>query len=198
MSQAKANQRAVFLDRDGVVIRDQGFVESSAQLELFPDAPAALARLAGAGFRLIVVTNQAVVARGLISETELDGIHADLRAQLLQANGPKLDALYYCPHHPNADLVEFRRDCDCRKPRPGMLTRAAEEWRIELAQSFLIGDRVTDILAGKNAGCRTILLETGRHADAPIQTSDPINAETQADARFASLTEATKWILGQA
>lgn len=197
MNETAATQRAVFLDRDGVIVRDKGFVESPDKLELFPDTPKALTRLANAGHLLIAVTNQAIVARGMISEAELERIHDSLRARLIDAGGPALDAIYYCPHHPNADLTEYRKDCDCRKPRPGMLIQAAAEWRLDLARCFLIGDRVTDILAGKRAGCQTVLLETGRHADAPIETFEPIDPETRADATFTSLAEAADWILEQ-
>ncbi len=165
--------RAAFLDRDGVLIPDFGVVTHAHQLGLLAGVPEALCRLKLAGFQLILVTNQAVVARGLISEEELDTLHEALQDLLASHGAPKLDAIYACPHHPNADLLRYRVECQCRKPRPGLLTRAAAENDLDLGRSFMIGDRLTDVAAGHRAGCRTMLLETGQHLAPPIQTVDP-------------------------
>jgi len=143
----------VFLDRDGTICRDPGRARPAA-LRLLPGVPAALGELRRAGFRLIVVTNQAAVARGVLMERELDGEHKGLAAQLL-ASGVGLDAVYYCPHHAAAPLARYRLACSCRKPEPGLLLRAARENGIDPARSYMVGDKASDIAAGRRAGCRS-------------------------------------------
>jgi len=166
--------KAAFLDRDGVLVSDSGLVTEAGQFVLLEGVPEALWLLKRAGFRLIVVTNQAVVARGLISENDLLGLHDALQDLLVAQGAPKLDAIYACPHHPNANLPEYKIECHCRKPRPGLLLQAAKDNDLDLRQSFMIGDRLSDIAAGQSAGCRTILVQTGQHLAAPIQTVDPL------------------------
>lgn len=168
---------AVFLDRDGVLLDDA--------LDVMPGAPEALRALHDAGFALVVVTNQTVVSRGLATEEEVAEVHRRLREQL-----PELDAFYVCPHHPNADVERYRVECDCRKPRPGLLLRAADELDLDLAKSWMVGDRVSDVAAGAAAGCRTILLRTGAHDEPPIVSPDPIDPELRADAECDTLAEA--------
>ena len=164
--------KAVFLDRDGVLVRDTGLITNSSQFVILEGVPKALWLLKRAGFRLIVVTNQAVVARGLISEGDLVGLHDSMQRLLMAKGAPKLDAIYACPHHPNANIPEYRLECHCRKPRAGLLLQAAKENDIALGQSFMIGDRLTDIAAGQRAACGTILVQTGQHLAAPIQVVD--------------------------
>lgn len=186
---------AVFLDRDGVLIEDRDLLVDSAQIRVLEGVPEALNRLRAAGFRLVVVTNQPVVARGLITERELDAIHARMQELLEQAGSPPLDAIYSCPHHPNATLPEYRVACDCRKPRPGMLRSAASEHGLDLGASFLVGDRLTDVAAGARAGCRTVLV-TSRHTySPPIVTPDPLDDLPQPDFVCANLAAAVDWIL---
>jgi D-glycero-D-manno-heptose 1,7-bisphosphate phosphatase len=162
---------AVFLDRDGVLIEDRGLLVDPAGIRILPGVPAALRKLKEAGFFLAVVSNQAVVARGLISPRDLDALNTRIRGLLEAAGAPPLDAAYFCPHHPEAALPRYRVVCDCRKPRPGSLLRAAREYGLDLAASFMVGDRMTDIAAGTAAGCRTVLLETGQHDAPPIVTA---------------------------
>lgn len=190
-----SGQAAVFLDRDGVLVEDRGVLLSAAEICIPPAVPPALGDLAAAGFRLIVVTNQAVVARGLISEDELRAIHAEIERQLSAAGAPKLDAIYYCPHHPEATLPEYRVVCDCRKPKPGAFLRASREFDVDLAASFMVGDRLTDVAAGQAAGCRTVLLETGRHTDPPIVTPGDWDRQCRPDYVCSDLQAAAQWIL---
>lgn len=190
-----APTRAVFLDRDGVVVPDDGPLLAPAGVRLLADAPAALAALKTAGFALVLVTNQAVVARGLISEVKLDAIHVELNRRLRTAGGPALDAVYACPHHPHADVPAYRTICDCRKPRPGMLLRAAREHGLDLAASVMVGDRMTDIAAGAKAGCRTVLIEGPQTGAPPIVTADPLDPTVRPDHTCSSLTDAVRWIL---
>lgn len=188
-------RKAVFLDRDGVLVRDDGLVTSPHQLHLLPGVGTALRQLGGADWRLVVVTNQAVIARGLINESELHAIHAHL-AHLLERDGaPPLTAIKYCPHHPQATIPQWHIDCPCRKPKPGMLLASAAEFDLSLDHCVMIGDRPSDIAAGHAAGCRTILLETGHHLDPPISGAS-MQPEPIPDHRCTDLTSAAQWILG--
>ena len=191
-------RRAVFLDRDGVLVDDQGFLVRAEQICLLEGVPAALRRLKAAGMFLAVVSNQAVVARGLISECELQDLNRLVLEQVERCGGPRLDAVYYCPHHPEATLPEYRAACPCRKPRPGMLVQAAAEHGLDLQASFLIGDRMSDILAGHSAGCRTVLVLCGRHDAPPIVTVDPPDFACRPDHTCLDLQAAADWIVRQA
>jgi D-glycero-D-manno-heptose 1,7-bisphosphate phosphatase len=154
-----------------------------------------LRRLRENGFRLIVVSNQAVVARGMIAPEGVEAIHEQLQRMLEEAGAPRLDAIYFCPHHPEADLSEYRVDCDCRKPRPGSLLRAAEEHDLDLAASFMIGDRMTDIAAGAAAGCRTVLLKTPGGEAPPPTAAEPPEGWQPPDRVCPDLPSAVEWIL---
>lgn len=148
---------AVFLDRDGVLVRERGFITRPDQLEILAGVPQALSALRGAGFRVVIVTNQSALARGLLDETGLAKIHEAL-SRRLKASGASWDALYCCPHHPTEGQGENRRDCECRKPRPGMLLRAAREMGLDCSRSWMVGDSARDMEAGRAAGCRTLAL----------------------------------------
>jgi len=187
--------RAVFLDRDGVLIEDRGLLLDDADARLVEGVTEALARLHAAGFRLIVVSNQAVIARGLRSEAEVRATQAAIEARLRAAGGPPLDGFYFCPHHPHADVPAYRLACDCRKPRPGLLVQAARERGIDLGRSTMIGDRVTDVLAGRAAGSRTVLVRTGAHDAPPIEAPDEVPVDVKADMECDRLVEAVDWIL---
>ncbi|HEY4134066.1 MAG TPA: D-glycero-beta-D-manno-heptose 1,7-bisphosphate 7-phosphatase [Alphaproteobacteria bacterium] len=155
---------AVFLDRDGTIVEDVDYLTRPEQLRLIPGAAAAIRTLNARAVPVVVVTNQSAVARGLLSEDELAAVHGELRARLA-AEGARLDAIYYCPHHPEGSGA-YRRDCDCRKPMPGMLRQAARDLGLDLAASAMVGDSVRDLEAGAAAGCRTlILVRTGHGAD---------------------------------
>lgn len=144
-------RRAALLDRDGVLNVDHGYVGRIADFEWLPGVPAALAQLQQAGYALVVITNQSGIARGYYSEADFAALTAHMRAELA-AQGVTLDAVYHCPHLPQAELAAYRQDCDCRKPRPGMITRAAAELGLDLAASCLFGDKPGDIQAGRAAG----------------------------------------------
>ncbi|MCK5806298.1 MAG: HAD family hydrolase [Lentisphaeria bacterium] len=147
----------VFLDRDGTVIVEKNYLSDPAQVELLPGAGAGLRRLRTLGFGLILITNQAGVGRGFFPERDVLLVHARL-AELLEREQVQLDAVYYCPHHPDAG-------CGCRKPRPGMLDRAISEFDIDLTRSVVIGDKPSDIGLGESRGLRTILVRTGEGAE---------------------------------
>jgi D-glycero-D-manno-heptose 1,7-bisphosphate phosphatase len=142
--------RAVFLDRDGTLMVDTGYPRDPAEVRLLPGATVALTRLKEHGFRLVVVSNQSGIARGLVTQEEARAVH-DRFVGCLAAQGVVLDGVYYCPHGPDGS-------CDCRKPRPGLLKRAAEELGLDLERSFAVGDLPRDVEAGVAAGCRAFLL----------------------------------------
>lgn len=157
-------QRAVFLDRDGTLNRYVGFLRHIDEFELLRGVGEAVRCINASGYLAVVVTNQPVIARGEVTVPQLDEIHRKMET-LLGAEGAYLDALYYCPHHPHkgyeGEVPELKIDCSCRKPKPGMLLTAAEELNIDLSASFMVGDGENDILAGKAAGCRTVLIGDG-------------------------------------
>jgi D,D-heptose 1,7-bisphosphate phosphatase len=161
---AKSKRRAVFLDRDGTINEESGFITSPEQIRLLPGAAEAIRRLNDSPYLAICVTNQPVIARGAATLADLEAIHARLDT-LLGDEGAYLDDLLFCPHHPDGgfagEIAAYKIDCDCRKPKPGMLLRAAERHNIDLTRSYMIGDRTADIAAGAAAGCVTIGLATG-------------------------------------
>lgn len=154
--------KAVFLDRDGTLNYEiKGDLTRPAQLRLYKNVPEALKLLRQAGYKLIVVTNQSLIARGLIPESGLGLIHQRLKG-LLDKKGVRLDRIYYCPHHPTRGTVKrFTKVCDCRKPEPGMLKQAIRDFRVDPKQSFFIGDTVRDMGAARKMGIKFILLLTG-------------------------------------
>jgi len=158
-----AGRAAVFLDRDGVLNEERSHVRRPEDLVLISGAVAAVRRLNESDFDVIVVTNQSIVARGGLSEEELDGVHLHLR-QLLEEGGAHLDALYYCPHHPNpgvGGVAAFAMTCSCRKPAVGMVERAARERGVDLKRSWMIGDSSSDMEMARRSGLRAILVRTG-------------------------------------
>ncbi len=160
MSHKLSVNRAVFLDRDGVINREVDVLRSIKQLRLLPNAARAIKKINNLGFLAVIVTNQPVIARGWLTEKEVEEIHAVL-GKRLKIGGAKIDAIYSCPHHPNANLKKYRMECSCRKPNTGLIKKAAKELNINLKKSFMVGDRTADILAGKRAGLKTILVKTG-------------------------------------
>lgn len=154
--------KAAFLDRDGTVIRDVGYLNDPKQIEFLPGSLEAIRLLNQAGYKVIIITNQAGVARRLISENQLQVIDKTLQKLILNSGGI-IDGIYYCPHHPDHGLYPYRRVCDCRKPAPGNLLKAAKDHQIDLSQSWMIGDKDGDIGAGKNAGTKTAFVKTGLH-----------------------------------
>lgn len=194
MQSDEAGRPAIFLDRDGVILEEGGFVLDPDDLRIVPGAPEALGRLERAGFELVVVTNQAAVARGLTGEDKVAEIHGLLTSRLA-AEGAHIAAIYVCPHHPSADVPEYRIICDCRKPRPGLILRAADELGLDVRTSFMIGDRVTDIAAGASAGCRTVLVRTGAHLEPTIELVEPLDPDLRPDHACDDLRAAVDWIL---
>lgn len=160
----KNKQKAIFLDRDGTINKYVGFLRNIDDFELLPGAAEAVKKINNAGYLAIVATNQPVIARGEVTVPELDRIHEKMET-LLGKEGAYLDGLYYCPHHPHkgyaGEIPELKIECECRKPKPGMLYQAAADFNIDLAASWMIGDGENDIRAGQAAGVRTVLIGEG-------------------------------------
>jgi D-glycero-D-manno-heptose 1,7-bisphosphate phosphatase len=155
------SRKAAFIDRDGVLNEERAFVHRAEDFVLIPGAVEALRELKAAGYLIVVVTNQSGIARGLYSEADYLALTAHMRERLA-AEGISLDAVEYCPHLPDAPLAAYRLECDCRKPKPGMLRRSIQALDIEPGASLLAGDRLSDVEAGRGAGIgRCLLVRTG-------------------------------------
>lgn len=162
--------RAVFLDRDGVITREPPhYAHSISQLNLISKSAEAIRLLNEGGLIVIIASNQSGIARGYYREEDTELFNQVLKEKLAE-EGARIDAIYYCPHLPEAKIERYRVDCNCRKPRLGMLTRAEKELNIDLKQSFMVGDKSSDIEAGKRAGCQTIMVKTG-HGTEELQNN---------------------------
>ena len=151
-------RNVLFLDRDGVINVDVGYLSDPAQLEFIPGAIEAMKEAQTRGYDIIVVTNQSGVARGYYTEEDVQALHADM-SRRLAAEGVSILAYYYCPHHPEGTVEAYKKACDCRKPNPGMLTKAIEEWNVDVDGSFLVGDKPSDVEAAEAIGMRAYPFE---------------------------------------
>lgn len=157
--------KAVFIDRDGVINEERNYVHRISDFVLLPGVIEGLILLRDAGYRLIVVTNQAGIARGYYDKADMDLLHDYLREQLA-LHGLVLDAIFFCPHHPEGRIKALAIECDCRKPSPGMLLEAAKYFDINLSTSVMIGDKLSDVQAGKRAGVGcTVIVKSGHDMD---------------------------------
>jgi D-glycero-D-manno-heptose 1,7-bisphosphate phosphatase len=181
---------AVFLDRDGTLSEERGFIDRLELLEIFPWTSDAIRLLNRAGFAVVVVTNQSAIGRGIIDLAFLQSVH-DTFDRHLAKSGARVDRYYHCPHHPDAPLPEYRTVCRCRKPGPGMIEQAAGELGLDLTRSFMVGDRPIDVACGHAAGVRSVLVRSGHSSggtEAPAGLAEP-------DAILNNLMEAVGWIL---
>lgn len=172
-------QKAIFIDRDGTINKYVGFLRDIEAFELLPDAAEAIKLINASGYLAIVVTNQPVIARGEVTFSELEDIHNKMET-LLGCEGAYVDGIYFCPHHPDkgyeGEVAELKIQCECRKPKPGMLVAASQDFNISLNDSWMIGDGENDILAGKNAGCRTVLIGKEKNFGADMKASSMLDA----------------------
>ncbi|PKN35566.1 MAG: D,D-heptose 1,7-bisphosphate phosphatase [Deltaproteobacteria bacterium HGW-Deltaproteobacteria-19] len=182
-----AGQRAAFLDRDGTINEEVGYLDRIEKLRILPGAIDAIGMLNRGGLKVVVVTNQSGIARGLFNEAFVEKTHRHLQ-DLLHERGARIDGFYFCPHHPTEGLGPYRLDCPCRKPKPGLLIRAAAEMGLALEDSFMIGDMPKDVEAGIRAGARGILVRTGYGREVPALPEAAYIAE--------DLSDAAHWILG--
>ena len=181
---------AVFLDRDGTLSEERGFIDRLELIEIFPWTSDAIRLLNRAGFAVVVVTNQSAIGRGIIDLAFLQSVHDALDRHFTKS-GARVDRYYFCPHHPDAPLPEYRMACRCRKPGPGMIEQAAADLGLDLSRSFMVGDRPIDVASGHAAGVRSVLVRSGHSSggsDAPAGLREP-------DAILNNLMEAVGWIL---
>ena len=186
--------KAVFLDRDGTVNEEVGYLRDLADLRLIPGAGAAIKRLNDEGLLVVLVTNQSGIARGYFSEALLRAIHDRLK-QMLDGEGARLDGIYYCPHHPTAGNSHYTKECDCRKPGTGLIDMASRDLAIDVKQSYVVGDKWSDVELGQRAGAHSILVRTGYGSDEegsvrPSSLSAP-------DFIAHTINEAVEWIIEQ-
>jgi D-glycero-D-manno-heptose 1,7-bisphosphate phosphatase len=175
--------RAVFLDRDGVIIEDTGYIGDIARVKFLPGVGQAIKQLNSKNFKVIIISNQAGVARGYFSEEDVRAVNTHIQEKLAEKQAA-IDGIYYCPHHIEGVIEKYTVDCDCRKPKTGMIENAVRDFHIDLEKSFIIGDNASDVEAGRRAGCRTVLITaTGKGADAA------------ADHSANDLPDAVKWLL---
>jgi D-glycero-D-manno-heptose 1,7-bisphosphate phosphatase len=189
----RGGRKAVFLDRDGTLVRERGYLSDPDRVELEAGAAEAVRRLNRQGFAVVVVSNQSGVARGLFTEEDVAAVHRKIEA-LLAARGARLEGVYYCPHHPEGAVQAYRRECTCRKPAAGMLLRAVEELGVALAGSYMIGDKLTDMETARRAGLCGILVRTGYGEEAWSQALGQPGSET-ADRVAQDLAEAVDDVL---
>ena len=183
-------RRAAFLDRDGVINREIGYLHRWEDFEFLPGALQAMKRLHDVGYALVIVTNQSGIARGYYTEADYQALTTKLREALAAAGCPAA-GIYHCPHHPSGKLAALAVDCDCRKPQPGMLRQAARELGLSMADSFIVGDKLADVEAGRAAGLGRAYLVRSGHALEP-------GAEEVADAIFDDLAHCAEALTGTA
>ena len=188
---------AVFLDRDGTINEEVGYLDSLDKLKIIPCAYEAIRLINKSGMKAVVISNQSGVARGLFTEEFVRQTN-DYLQTILSRQEAYIDNFYYCPHHPTEGTEPYRQVCDCRKPAPGMLVQAAQDLNIDLVKSYLIGDRLNDMEAAKKAGVKGILVRTGYGSEL-LQKDGPDKATpgNRPDFIVADILDAVKWILDQ-
>lgn len=178
---------AVFLDRDGTIVEECGYLNQLEKLALFPWTVDALRLIKRAGFATVVITNQAAVGRGIIDEDFVHKVHGEIDHRL-EGTGAAIDRYYYCPHFTESKIERYRQECACRKPAPGMIQQACREMDLDPARSVMVGDRWLDVACGRAAGARAVLVRSGPHVSEPPD-------DVRADAILNNLMEAVGWIL---
>jgi D-glycero-D-manno-heptose 1,7-bisphosphate phosphatase len=185
-----AGTPAVFLDRDGTVIEEVGYLDRPERVVLYPWSAAAIRALNDANLRVVMVTNQSGIARGFFTEAVVDTVHRRI-ATLLEGAGARIDAYYYCPHHPDGRVAEFTMACDCRKPGRGLVDRAVRDIGIEPERSYVIGDRWLDVGLARAVGARALLVRTGYGLTEEHRPPPGLAADAVVD----NLVEAVSWVL---
>jgi D-glycero-D-manno-heptose 1,7-bisphosphate phosphatase len=186
---------AVFLDRDGTINEEVGYMDSLEKLKIIPASYEAVKLINLSGMKAVVISNQAGVARGFFTEDFVHVVNNHLLADL-QKNGASIDKFYYCPHHPEDGKGKYLQSCNCRKPSPGMLLQAAQELNIDLANSYFVGDRFIDMETAKKVGAKGILVKTGYGEDLLLDDGpDAATPENKPDFIAADILEAVQWIL---
>ncbi len=185
-------KKAAFLDRDGTIIKNEEKTRDFHLARVYSYSPKAIKLLKQAGYKIIIVTNQARIALGYCTEKQIQKINKKMLRELA-AKGARIDAIYYCPHHPKAPIKKYKKNCDCRKPKTGMLEKARKRFKIDFSKSFVVGDDNRDIEMGKKSGCKTILVQTG-HAgkDGHCKTKPNFTAKNLLEATRIIINESPK------
>ena len=178
--------KAVFLDKDGTINEDTGYISHYHDLKLLPHSAEAIKLLNEAGYKVIVISNQSGVARGYLGEDMLQTLNKTLQKKLL-SKGAYLDEIYYCPHHSEHGVYPYKTECDCRKPNIGLIKKAVKKHDLDLSRSFMVGDHSGDIEAGRKAGAKTVLVLSGHEKESDLKIKP--------DHTTKDLLEAVKWIL---
>jgi D-glycero-D-manno-heptose 1,7-bisphosphate phosphatase len=189
-----AERPAVFLDRDGTIIEEVGYLSDPAELVLIPGAAPAIRRINQAGLAAVVITNQSGLARGFFDEERLVLIHERLK-MALEKEGAFLDGIYFCPHHPEGQVGRYRKVCACRKPKTGMIMQAAEDLSLVVSDSYMIGDHITDMKLAVNAGMRSVHVLTGHGKEVREEADETIRSRASHTSR--DLSDAVDWILAE-
>ena len=185
---------AVFFDRDGTLIADKGYLNHPSQIKLFFQTAEVLKNLRKAGFYIFVVTNQSGVARGYFPEAQVKKVHQKLR-RMLKVKGAKVDAFFYCPHHPQGKVKSFSKKCDCRKPSPGMVKQALKRYPVDLKKSYVVGDKMDDVLLARNAKVAAgLLVRTGNGRKSELEFK---KLKLKNSAVVSNLAQAAQWILSR-
>jgi D-glycero-D-manno-heptose 1,7-bisphosphate phosphatase len=185
--------KAIFLDKDGTINEDVGYLEHHTKLKVFPYSARAIKMLNAAGYKIIVVSNQSGIARGILTEGILQAIDKRLNKEILSGGG-RIDAIYYCPHHPDHGHHPYKKACECRKPATGMIKQAQQRFDLDLSQCYMVGDKLCDIELGVNAGVKPILVKTGYGAEVAL---DPALKKLKPVYVADNLLAAAEWIVGQ-
>ena len=181
--------KAVFLDKDGTIIEDVGYIQSPSQIKFIDGSIEAIKKLNQAGYKVVIISNQSGIARGMVTENAIHHVDKTLHKHILNG-GAHLDGIYFCPHHPEHGLHPYKKSCECRKPHPGLIKKAEHDLKIDLSMSFMIGDKATDIEAGQKAGVKTVLVLTGRGPEEKSKIKE------KPDHIANKLSDAIDWILG--
>ncbi len=189
---APAARRAVFLDRDGTIIEEVGYLDRPERVELYPWSIDAIRAFNRAGLIVVMVTNQSGVARGFFTEAVVDEVHQHMAA-ILAEGGARIDAYYYCPHHPDGKVEGYAQACECRKPGRGLVDRAVREFGVDPASSFVVGDRWFDVGLARRVGAEAVLVRTGYGMSEEHNPPDGLTADAVVDNLIAAAT----WILGR-
>lgn len=187
-------EKAIFFDRDGVLNKDVNLLCRIEDVIITDATIQAFKLLNNVTCKKIVISNQTVICRGLVSEDDVNIVNEFINTKIFNETGTGIDRFYFCPHHPEATLERYREKCECRKPKPGMLLQATKDFNIDLSSSWMIGDRISDIIAGARAGCKTILIQTGMHSEKPI-VSEEMDLSISPDYVCGDLLEAVEIIL---